>query len=103
MSLNDAPIRWLSKKQIDSSAMAKIYALSESVRVARSIAWRCEEMGMKFQSPLCVQVDNRQAKTFQAGTCINSKIRGVCSHLALVPKVMYEGLRISPSTSHKSR
>ena len=34
-------------------------------------------MGMKFQYPLCVQVDNRQAKTFQAGTCINSKIRGV--------------------------
>ena len=57
--------------------MAEIYALSECVRVARSVAWRCEEMGMKFQYPLCVQVDNRQAKTFQAGTCINSKIRGV--------------------------
>ena len=81
ITLNDAPIQWLSKKQIDStaysSAMAEIYALSECVRVARSVAWRCEEMGMKFQYPLCVQVDNRQAKTFQAGTCINSKIRGV--------------------------
>ena len=81
ITLNDAPIQWVSKKQIDStaysSAMAEIYALSESVRVARSVAWRCEEMGMKLQYPLCVQVDNRQSKTFQEGTCVKSKLRGV--------------------------
>ena len=44
--LNDTPIQWVSKKQIEStaysSAMAEIYALSETVRVARSVAWRLE-------------------------------------------------------------
>ena len=42
--LNGAPIQWVSKKQIQgtaySSALAERYALSETVRVARSVAWR---------------------------------------------------------------
>ena len=48
--LNGAPIQWVSKKQIQStaysSAMAEIYALSETVRVARSVAWRLEELNI---------------------------------------------------------
>ena len=32
---------------------------------------------MLVQWPLCVQVDNRQTKTFQEGTCVKSKLRGV--------------------------
>ena len=54
--LNDTPIQWVSKKQIDStaysSAMAEIYyALSEPVRVARSVAWRLEELNVIVQYP----------------------------------------------------
>ena len=79
--LNGAPIQWISKKQIEStaysSAMAEIYALSETVRVARSVAWRLEELNMLVQYPLVVKVDNKQSKTFQEGTCINSRLRGV--------------------------
>ena len=79
--LNGAPIQWISKKQIEStaysSAMAEIYALSETVRVARSVAWRLEELNMLVQYPLVVRVDNKQSKTFQEGTCINSRLRGV--------------------------
>ena len=48
--INGAPIQWVSKKQIQgtaySSALAEIYALSETVRVARSVAWRLEELNM---------------------------------------------------------
>ena len=60
--------------------MAEIYALSETVRVARSVAWRLEDLSMLVQYPLVVKVDNKQSKTFQEGTCINSRnsrLRGV--------------------------
>ena len=81
ITLNDVPIHWVSKKQTGntaySSAMAEIYALSETVRQSQSMAWRCEEAGIVVQFPLCVQVDNRQTKTFQEGTCVKSKLRGV--------------------------
>ena len=79
--LNDTPIQWISKKQISStaysSAMAEIYALSETVRVARSVAWRLEELNVIVQYPLVVKVDNRQSKTFQEGTCVKSRLQGV--------------------------
>ena len=79
--LNGVPVHWSSRKQVGStaysSAVAEIYALSETVRAARLYAWRCEEMNMNVSWPLVVQVDNSQAKTFQQGTCVNSKIRGV--------------------------
>ena len=54
-----------------------VYALSETVRVARSVAWRLEELNMLVQYPLVVKVDNTQSKIFQEGTCINSRVRGV--------------------------
>ena len=43
--------------------MAEIYALSETVRVARSVAWRLEELNVMVQYPLVVKVDNKQSKT----------------------------------------
>ena len=60
-----------------TSAMAEIYALSETVRVARSVAWRLEELNIMVQYPLVVKVDNRQSKTFQEGTCIKSRLRRI--------------------------
>ena len=57
--------------------MAEIYALSETVRVARSVARSLEELNMPVQYPLVVKVDNKQSKTFQKGTRINSRLRGV--------------------------
>jgi hypothetical protein len=78
--LNNGPVHWSSKKQVDStacsSALAEIYALSESVRAGRLFAWRAEEMGINVQWPLVLQVDNRAAITFQLGTCLQSRLRG---------------------------
>ena len=60
ITLNGTPIQWVSKKQIEStaysSAMAAIYALSETVRVARSVAWRLDELDIHGTSiPPCCQ------------------------------------------------
>lgn len=81
--LNGTPVHWSSRKQTDStaysSALAEIYALSETVRAARLYVWRCEEMCMNVTWPLVVQVDNQQAISFQRGTCLQSRIRGVVS------------------------
>ena len=57
--------------------MSEIYALSEAVRCVRLVSFVCEEMGVRITLPLCVQVDNKQAKSFKEGTCLNSKLRGV--------------------------
>ena len=79
--LNNVPIHWASKKQTVStaysSAMAEVYALSETVRAARLIAWKCEDMNMNVSSPLVVQVDNDQARVFAHGHCLQSRLRGV--------------------------
>ena len=79
--LNGAPVYWCSRKQVQgtsySSAMSEIYALSEAVRCVRLVAFVCDEMGATITVPLCVKVDNKQAKTFKEGTCMSSKIRGV--------------------------
>ena len=57
--------------------MAEIYALSETVRAARLVQWRCAEMNMNVSSPLVVQVDNEQARVFADGNCLQSQLRGV--------------------------
>ena len=57
--------------------MAEVYALSETVRAARLIAWKCDEMNMNVSSPLVVQVDNDQARVFAHGHCLQSRLRGV--------------------------
>ena len=79
--LNGAPVYWASKKQAQgvsySSAMSEIYALSETVRAARLHAWMCDEMMVSINLPLVVQVDNSQAISFQRGTCLNSRLRGI--------------------------
>jgi len=46
------------------------------VRQAQLYAWRAEELGISVTWPLVVQVDNQQAKTFQRGTCVQSRVRG---------------------------
>ena len=81
--MNGAPVYWCSKKQVDStaisSASAEIYALSEAVRAVRFHAWICADMQVQVNSPLQVFVDNKQAITFQKGTCLKSKLRGCVS------------------------
>ena len=78
--LNNAPVMWISKKQSKmtafSSALAEIFALSESVRGAQMLAWRAEEMGVGVTWPLVFQVDNEQSITFQRATCVASRLRG---------------------------
>ena len=78
--LNGAPVMWISKKQSKmtafSSALAEVFALSESVRGAQLLAWRAEEMGVGVTYPLVFQVDNAQAITFQKATCLTSRLRG---------------------------
>ena len=80
--MNRVPIHWMSKKQVDStayaysSALAEIYALSETVRAAQLYGWRCEEMNINVTWPMNVKVDNKQSETFQKGTCLQSRLRG---------------------------
>ena len=78
--LNGAPIFWMSRKQsmmtAFSSALAEIFALSESVRAAQLLVWRAEELGARVTWPLCIQVDNNQSITFQRATCLMSRLRG---------------------------
>ena len=80
ITLNGAPVHWISTKQVTStaysSALAEIYALSETVRHAQLYAWRCDDMQIPVTWPLCIQVDNKQAISFQKGTCLQSKLRG---------------------------
>ena len=77
--LNGVPVHWRSNRQpvsADSPACAEIYALKEGVKDGRLFNWVAEEMGMSVSWPFVVQVDNKQAISFQQDTCINSKIRG---------------------------
>jgi hypothetical protein len=77
--LNGVPVHWRSNRQpvtADSPACAEIYALKEGVKDGRLFTWVAEEMGMNVSWPFVVQVDNKQAISFQQDTCINSKIRG---------------------------
>ena len=77
--LNGAPVFWRSKKQPNTAisvACAEIYALSESVKEARLFHWRAEELGMQSVTPIVLQVDNSQSKSFQESTCVQSKLRG---------------------------
>ena len=77
--LNGVPVHWRSNRQpvtADSPACAEIYALKEGVKDGRLFNWVAEEMGMNVSWPFVVQVDIKQAISFQQDTCINSKIRG---------------------------
>ena len=81
ITLNGVPIQWASKKQVamtaTSSALAEIYALSETVRQSQLTVWKLEELGVKVTQPIVVQVDNTQAISFQRSTCLVSKLRGM--------------------------
>ena len=77
--LNGAPVHWRSRKQCevaDSPAVAEIYALKDGVKDCRLCQWVAEEMGMTVKWPFTVQVDSKQARSFQFDTCPNSRIRG---------------------------
>ena len=77
--LNGAPVFWKSKKQTEtavSSAMAEIYALSETVQSSCLLGYRAEEMGVRVTWPVCVQVDNNAAVSFQRSSCPQSRVLG---------------------------
>ena len=79
MMLNGAPVHWRSVKQPCtslSSACAEICALSEACKDAGLMQWRAEELGLDVLWPVVVQVDNKQAQSFQQGACVQSNIRG---------------------------
>ena len=59
-----------------NSAVAEIYALSETVKASMALGSRAEEMGMTVDRPLCVQVDNAAAVSFQRSTCPQSRVIG---------------------------
>ena len=80
VTLNGVPVHWRSARQpvtALSSAEAEVYALAEAVKQARAYLWRCEEMGMRVVWPMEIMVDNKQAISFQRGTCIYTKLAGV--------------------------
>ena len=77
--LKNSPVYWRSSKQVStaiSSATAEIYALSDCVKQAKLYQWRAQEMGVKVNNPICIKVDNLQAKSFSRGTCVETKLRG---------------------------
>jgi hypothetical protein len=77
--LNGIPCHWRSNRQpksSDSPGCAEIYALKEGVSDSRLFHWVAEEMGIATHYPFCVQVDNKQAISFQGSTCPKSDIRG---------------------------
>ena len=65
------------KTTATSSALAEIFALSETVKTAQLTVWRLEELGVRSPKPIVVQVDNQQAISFQRNTCLTSKLRGI--------------------------
>jgi invasion protein IalB len=81
ITLNGVPVQWASRKQTvstaTSSALAEIYALSETTRMAQLTAWKIDELGVKIPHPITIQVDNSQAISFQRSTCLVSKLRGL--------------------------
>ena len=81
ITLNGVPVHWASRKQVSttaiSSAIAEIYALSETVKSTQLTVWKLEELGVTIPYPIVVQVDNTQAISFQRGTCLVSKLRGM--------------------------
>ena len=82
--LNGVPVYWCSKKQTDttaySSTMAEIFALSETVRSARLFAFRAQEMGLDITFPLNIKIDSTGARSFQRGSCVQSRTAGVVDY-----------------------
>ena len=77
--LNGTPVDWTSKKQpvtALSSAEAEIYALMESVKRARSLTWRAQELGIKTPSPILIKMDNKAGIAFQKSTCASTRLGG---------------------------
>jgi hypothetical protein len=82
--LNGIPCHWRSNRQpssvgssqADSPACAEIYALKEGVKDSRLFHWVAAEIGVSTHYPFVVQVDSKQAKSFNESTCPKSAIRG---------------------------
>ena len=78
--LNGVPVHWRSKKQpktVLSPAHAEIYACSEGIKEARAFQWVASELGMSLPWPMIIHVDNQQVISFQKGSCVNSKLKGM--------------------------
>jgi hypothetical protein len=79
-TLNIMPIYWRSNKQpmpCFSSGAAEVCAFSEAARDARSLVWRAEELGAKFNYPIKIHEDNSAAVAFQQSTSPVSKLKGI--------------------------
>ena len=50
--------------------------MKEGVRDARLFHWVADEMGIDAPFPFVLQIDSKQAHSFQRDTCPKSKIRG---------------------------
>ena len=59
-----------------SSAEAEIYALAESVRRVRAVAYRASELGATIRLPLRVHVDNKAGISFQNSTNNATRLLG---------------------------
>ena len=78
--LNGVPVHWRSKKHpktFSSPAHAEIYACSEGIKEARAFQWVASELGMNLPWPMIIYVDNQQVISFQKGSCVNSKLKGM--------------------------
>jgi len=89
---------WRSNKQpvtSTSSAVAEIYALSEGCKDVQFINWRAEELGVTVKYPAVIRCDNQAAVTFQHGTCVSSRIRGLVDLREPWIKELRDGKKIS--------
>ena len=75
--------------------MAEIYALSEGCKDVQFINWRAEELGVTVKYPAVIRCDNQAAVTFQHGTCVSSRIRGLVDLREPWIKELRDGKKIS--------
>ena len=72
-TLNKMPVHWRSNKQpktVFSSAAAEVFAFSETVKDARLLLWRAEELGVKVKCPFTMLEDNAATVSFQKSTAV---------------------------------
>ena len=78
--LNGMPVFWTSRRQKDttfSSTAAEIMACSETLRDARAVTHRAQEMGIDLPDTVQVRLDSKGAVSFSLSTCVDTKLRGV--------------------------
>ena len=76
---NGALIDAIAKRQATtslSSAESEIYALAETAKRMKAVAYRAEELGATIRRPLCIRVDNKAGISFQQSTNNTSRLLG---------------------------